>query len=89
MVKYKHFANQVFFRTVESNLNLTPLDEIEEECIAKGIESAEFFGYATHEEYFYPEYFAYQPDYAEKVLKAAEILHKYGYEYFFIEELVK
>lgn len=70
-------------------LNLTPLDEIEEECIAKGIESAEFFGYVTHEEYFYPEYFAYQPDYAEKVLKAAEILHKYGYEYFFIEELVK
>ena len=46
-------------------------DEFEEECIAKGIESAEFFGYATREEYFYPEYFAYQPDYAEKVLKAA------------------
>lgn len=70
-------------------LNLTPLEEIEEECIAKGIEDAEYFGYATHEEYFYPDYFAYQPDYSEKVLKAAEILHKYGYKYFFIEELVK
>jgi hypothetical protein len=53
-------------------LNLTPLDEIEEECIAKGIESAEFFGYATHEQYFYPDYYAYQPDYAEKIIKKME-----------------
>ena len=50
---------------------------------------AEYFGYATHEEYFYPEYFAYQPDYADKVMKAAEIVHRYGYEYFFVEEIVK
>ena len=70
-------------------LNLTPLDEIEGECISKGIEDAEFFGYATHEQYFYPDYYAYQPDYAEKIMKAAEVVHRYGYEYFFIEEIVK
>lgn len=69
-------------------LNLTPLDEIEEECITKGI-GGEYFGYATHEEYFYPDYFAYQPDYAEKIMKAAEVVHRYGYEYFFVEEIVK
>ena len=70
-------------------LNLTPLDEIEGECISKGIEDAEFFGYATHEQYFYPDYYAYQPDYSEKIMRAAEIVHRYGYEYFFIEEIVK
>ena len=26
---------------------------------------------------------------AEKILKAAEIMHRNGYEYFFAEELVK
>ena len=70
-------------------LNLTPLEELESECIEKGIESAEYFGYATHEEYFYPEYFAYQPDYRDKLLRAAEIVHSFGYEYFFIHEIVK
>ena len=68
-------------------LNLTPLSELEDD-IAKSIGS-EYFGYATHEQYFYPDYFAYQPDYPEKVLRAAELLHKHGYEYFFVEELVK
>ncbi len=48
----------------------------------------EFFGYATHEQYFYPEYFAYQPDYAEKIYLAAEILTKNEFEYIFIEDLV-
>lgn len=69
-------------------LNLTPIDELEDEIIKKGI-GGEFFGYSSHEQYFYPDYFAYQPDYAEKLLKAAEIIHINGYEYFFIEEVVK
>lgn len=69
-------------------LNLTPLDEIEEEMIEKNLGS-EFFGYATHEQYFYPDYYAYQSDYAERIYKAAETVQKNGYEYFFIEEIIK
>ena len=69
-------------------LNLVPLDEIEEELMSKSVD-CEYFGYATHEQYFYPDYFAYQPDYAEKIWKAAEIMHRNGYEYFFAEELAK
>ena len=48
----------------------------------------EFFCFANHEQYFYPDYFAYQPDDAEKVLAATEYVTKRGYEYFFIEELI-
>ncbi len=69
-------------------LNLSTLDELEKEFAEKGIGS-EYFGYGTHEEYFYPDYFAYQPDTADKILKAAEIVHRNGYEYFFVEEIVK
>jgi len=49
----------------------------------------EFFCFANHEQYFYSDYKAYQPDYAEKVLLATEYVAKMGYEYFFIEELAK
>ena len=69
-------------------LNLIPLSELETEFESKGLGS-EFFGYATHEQYFYPDYFAYQPDYAETLLKAAEIMQKNGYEYFFAEEIAE
>ena len=68
-------------------LNLTPLDELEDEmneCIG-----SELVSLATHEQYFYEEYLAYQPDYAEKIFKMGEVLKKHGYEFFFIEEIVE
>lgn len=69
-----------------SCLNLTPLDELEEELMGK-IDS-EFHGFATHEQYFYEEYLAYQPDYADKIYKTGEVLKANGYEFIFAEELV-
>ena len=73
---------------VGSCLNLSMLSELEEEMsIAENC--GEYYCYATHEQYFYPDYFAYQPEYPAKILKAAEIMHRYGYEYFFVEELAK
>lgn len=48
----------------------------------------EYFCYATHEQYFYSDYYAYQPDYAEKIMKAAKLVSKKGYTYFFAEEIV-
>ena len=41
------------------------------------------YGYATHEQFFYPDYYAYQPDYMKKVLLAAEIVSQNGYEFIF------
>lgn len=67
-------------------LNLSTLDGLSEEFAP--ITDKEFVGYATHEQYFYPEYFLYQTDYADKIEKAAKIIYENGYEYVFIEDLV-
>ena len=48
----------------------------------------EYIGWGTHEQYFYPEYFAFQPDYAEKLMAGCEVLYKNGYEFIFMEELI-
>lgn len=66
--------------------NLSTLDGLSSEF--EPILDSEFIGYATHEQYFYPEYYAYQEDYAKKLMKCAEIVTKNGYEYIFAEELV-
>lgn len=67
-------------------LNLSTFDGLDEEFAP--IIDKEFVGYATHEQYFYPEYFSYQTDYADKIEKAARIISENGYEYVFIEDLV-
>lgn len=58
--------------------------------IAEGLveKDYEYIGYAVHEQYFYPDYYAYQPDYMEKLHLAAKIFSEAGYEHFFVEELV-
>lgn len=48
----------------------------------------QYLCYATHEQYFYEDYFSYQPDFPAKVLAAARTLYENGYTYFFVEELV-
>lgn len=48
----------------------------------------EYIGYANHEQYFYPDYFLYQPDYPSKVLAAARTLYENGYTYVFVEDFV-
>lgn len=49
----------------------------------------DYIGYGTHEQYFYPDYLFYQPDYPEKVLYAAKMYHDNGYTYIFAEDLFK
>jgi len=68
-------------------LNLTDYDKLEEE-FAK-VTDKDFLGICDHEQYFYEDYFAYQPDYGEKIYKMGEIMTKAKYEFFFIEELLK
>ena len=47
----------------------------------------EFVVYGFHEQYFYRDYLAYQPDYVDKLMTAARIMKENGYTYFFLEEL--
>ena len=56
--------------------------------IAEEKMGVDFYAYATHEQYFFPEYFAYQQDYSEKVLYVAKQLYENGYEYIFSQDLV-
>ena len=65
-------------------LNLSKLETLEEEFSA--YVDNEYLGYATHEQYFYPEYFAYQPDYDKKLYFAAKYLTENGFEFIFPAE---
>lgn len=76
-IYFKKFGNGIC-------LNTTPLDEIEQDmmrCI-----NSEYVCCATHEQYAYPEYYAYQPETNEKIIKMCETLEKHGYEFFFVDE---
>ncbi len=68
-------------------LNLSTLEEVPQELSA--FLDKEYVGYATHEQYFYPEYYAYQPDYAEKIDTAAKLLTENGFVFFFAEEMAE
>ena len=46
-----------------------------------------FFVWGNHEQYFYRDYLAYQPEYEAKVMAMAKLLKENGYEHFFLEEL--
>ena len=63
------------------------MDEIVE--ITKGLTDYEFVGAATHEQYFYPDYFNHQPDHGDKIHTFAKAMFENGFEFFFIEELAK
>ena len=61
------------------------------EDVASGFEKAagsEFICFADHEQYFFPEYFACQPDYMEKIGIGAKWLHERGYGFVFMEDTV-
>ena len=48
----------------------------------------EYIGICTHEQYFYPDYFAYQPVHFDKILRACQLIHENGYVFIFANELV-
>lgn len=52
------------------------------------LDGDEYIGTGTHEQYFYENYYQYQPDTAAKILKMAEILHGKGYKYIVADELI-
>ena len=44
---------------------------------------------ATHEQYSFPHYFAYQPTHTDRIIKACELMASAGYAYGYLEDLVK
>ena len=68
-------------------LNLLSYDELDGE-LAK-ITGNEYVGIADHEQYFYPDYFAYQSDYADKIYKMCEILTENNYTFITGEDILK
>jgi len=68
-------------------LNITPYDQIETE-FAPWLDN-EYIGICDHEQYFYEDYPAYQPDYAARICKMGELLAKNGFDFIFLEDLVK
>ena len=65
-------------------LNLCTPEKVRSEMAAA--QESELLMFADHEQYFYKDYFAYQPDYVEKILLAAKIAHEEGREFIFIED---
>ncbi|MBP3591240.1 MAG: hypothetical protein J6K14_02030 [Clostridia bacterium] len=49
----------------------------------------EFIGTGTHEQYFYSDYFNYQPDTEEKIMEMARVMRELGYTYITADELEK
>ena len=68
-------------------LNHTPLEEIEKDML-KHVQD-EYFGGVTHEQYFYPDYLAYQPDTREKFDVFCKTVTDNGYTFIHFEDLVK
>lgn len=71
--------------------NAPCLNACNEEFLVEGIKALvgkEFIGHGTHEQYFYPDYFKWHPDYKDKVLAAARVLYENGYKYIFMEDLI-
>lgn len=65
-------------------LNLETLEGLPE-TLEKSIGSP-YLGIFNHEEYFYPFYYAYQPDYAEKFYLAARLVKEAGYTFVNADE---
>lgn len=68
-------------------LNLISPETVKERINKLADNNAEYIGLATHEQYFYPDYFAYQPDTHEKFETMAKTVHDRGYRFITYREM--
>ena len=61
-----------------------PISLVREEMTA--VLGRELLVFADHEQYFHRHYFAYQPDYVEKIFIAAKMAADANYGFAFIED---
>ena len=67
------------------SLNSNTAEEIVEKLAE--LNGSEFIGTCVHEQYFYPDYFAYQPDCEEKLYVLGRTLKEYGYRFITADEM--
>lgn len=79
-LKFKGFGDNF-------DINLYSVDEIKAALDKKSNDELIYIG--NHEQYFYKEYFAYQPEYEEKIYTVAKTLKEAGRTSLFIEELAE
>ena len=67
-------------------LNLVDVPALESDTAA--LLGREHLIFSDHEQYFYRDYLAYQPDYAEKIRVMSRMMQENGYSFILIEDLV-
>ncbi len=83
-IKDKEF-DIYYSRSADIILNTVKFENLENEIRKRlGYECATM---AYHEQYFYPDYFNYQPDYEKKITMMCEMLKDVGFTFVFAEEL--
>ena len=69
-----------------SCINIHSLDQLKVDLDV--VKDANFVGYGNHEQYFFRDYLAYQPEYMEKEMLCARTLRERGHRFVFMEDLV-
>lgn len=77
--------NMSYMSAAQAVLNLIPLEELESEL--SKFTDQEYLSIGNHEQYFYSDYYAYQPDYKDKILTMGKILKDKGFTFNFMENL--
>ena len=67
-------------------LNLNTLKTLQED-ISK-ILGREYLIFSNHEQYFFKDYLAYQPEYADKIRLMCRTMRENGYAFIFMEDVV-
>jgi hypothetical protein len=85
---WKDFQSGIVFSRISIVCNTVPLDRIAAtlEPLAKDANTAEIMDLFTHEQYFWPFYFHYIPDHAQRVERAIRWVTEHGYRPVFFHE---
>lgn len=88
-ISFKDENFNIFYREVCCGicLNLLTVEQIKERITTLAEKNVEYIGTATHEQYYYPDYFAYQSDTKEKFEVMCKELYNSGYRFVTADEL--
>ena len=79
----------VYFKQLLTHGTVVNLSKLEEKKAEfEKLLPCTFASFGGHEQYFYPDYYGYQKDHGEKLLKACEILNRNGFEFILAQDLV-
>ena len=85
---WKDMREDLFFIRIDMVINLFPLEKIAPrlEQVAADPHQAEIMELMIHEQYFYPDYRNYEPDYRQRVERAIEWVTRRGYKPVFYSD---